>query len=325
LNKRISIWATAGFIVAYPPLVPIAGAQAYPMKPIRLILPVPPGGVADVAARPLVQQMSQSLGQQVIIDYRPGATGAIGLKLAASAPPDGYTLLWGSTNTMCMGPAYYGRTPPINEFAAISPVIVFHNLLVVHPSLPASTAPQLVKLARATPTPITFASAGTGSVNHLTAGMFQHLTKLKINHVPYKGGGPGLADVMGGHVDAMFATSPSAANHVRSGKLKALMVTSAARIEALPQVPSARDAGMPELVLSTWNGVLVPQGTPQSIINTLNSAIVSIASGKDMSERMALQAAQTYTMPPAQFDAVIRDDYAKWAAVVKATGIRGTE
>lgn len=305
--------------------MPEATAQSYPSKPLRIILPVPPGGVADVAARPLAHEMTQLLGQQVILDYRAGATGAIGIRAAATSPADGYTLLWGSTNTMCMGPAYYGKTPPINEFAAISPVIVFHNVLVVHPALPAKTTQQLIKLAKARPERLNFASAGTGSVNHLTAGMFAHLIGVKINHVPYKGGGPALTDVMGGHVDGMFATSPSAVSHLKDGKLKALMITSATRVKALPDVSSAPEAGVPGLVLSTWNGVFAPAGTPSTIVSSLNTTIVRIAGGKDMAERMATQAAQVYTLPPEKFAAAVRDDYAKWAAVVKATGIKGED
>ncbi|HEX2827502.1 MAG TPA: tripartite tricarboxylate transporter substrate-binding protein [Burkholderiales bacterium] len=302
-----------------------AGAQSYPSKPLRIVLPVPPGGVADVAARPLAHDMTQILGQQVILDYRPGATGAIGIGVAAKSPADGYTLLWGSTNTMCMGPAYYGKTPPIGEFTAITPVIVFHNVLVVHPALPARTTQQLVKLAKARAEKLNFGSAGTGSVNHLTAGMFEHLTGVKVNHVAYKGGGPALTDVMGGHVDGMFATSPSAVTHLKSGKLKALMITSEKRVAALPEVPSAPEAGIPGLVVATWNGVFAPAGTPPAIVGQLNTTIVKAAGGKDMTDRMTSVAAQVYTLAPEKFGAVVRDDYARWAAVVKATGIKGGE
>ena len=316
---HLSLATCASLLVAH------AMGQGYPAKPLRIILPVPPGGVADVAARPLAHEMTQILGQQVVLDYRPGATGAIGIKAAAGSPPDGYTLLWGSTNTMCMGPAYYGKAAPINDFTAITPVIVFHNILVVHPALPARSTQQLIRLAKARAEKLNFASAGTGSVNHLTAGMFQHLTGVKVNHVPYKGGGPALTDVMGGHVDAMFATGPSAVTHLSSGKLKALMITSDRRVGALPDVPSAPEAGVPGLVLSTWNGVFAPAGTPQPIVNQLNAAIVRIASGKDMTDRMAAMAAQVYTLTPEKFGAAVRDDYAKWSGVVKATGIRAEE
>jgi tripartite-type tricarboxylate transporter receptor subunit TctC len=323
--KSLTAIATCCIAVALAAWTPNAASQSYPAKPIRLVLPVPPGGVADVAARPLAQQMTQLMGQQVVLDYRPGATGAIGIRAAGTSPPDGYTLLWGSTNTMCMGPAYYGKTPPINDFTAISPVIIFHNLLVVNPALPVKNVAELVKLAKARPGTINFASAGNGSVNHLTAGMFQHLTRIKINHVPYKGGGPALTDIMGGHVEAMFATSPSATNHVKDGKLKALMVTSATRIASLPAVPSAPEAGVGELVLSTWNGVFAPAGTPQAIVNAINAAIVKAANDRDMVDRLAAQSAQVYTLAPEKFAVMVRDDYAKWAAVVKATGIKGEE
>jgi tripartite-type tricarboxylate transporter receptor subunit TctC len=306
-------------------LVTDAAAQGYPSKPLRIILPVPPGGVADVAARPLAHEMTQILGQQVILDYRPGATGAIGIGAAAKSPADGYTLLWGSTNTMCMGPAYYGKTPPINDFTAITPVIAFHNILVVHPALPARTTQQLIKLAKSRAEKLNFASAGTGSVNHLTAGMFEHLTGVKVNHVPYKGGGPALTDVMGGHVDALFATGPSAVTHLKSGKLKALMITSDRRVAALPDIPSAPEAGVPRLVVATWNGVFAPAGTPPSIVSQLNTTIIKVASGKEMSDRMAAQAAQVYTLPPEKFGAAVRDDYTKWSGVVKATGIKAEE
>lgn len=300
----------------------LASGQQYPAKPIRLILPVPPGGVADVAAWPLAQQMTQLLGQQIIIDHRPGATGAIGLRAVATAPADGYTLLWGSTNTMCMGPAYEGRGSPIADFSAITPVIVFHNILVVHPSLPAHNVRDLINLARSAPGKLNFASSGAGSVNHLSAGMFAYLAKVSVNHVPYKGGGPALTDVMGGHVEAMFATSPSAANYVKDGKLKALMVTSASRVPALPAVPSAPEAGVPGLVLSTWNGVLAPARTPTAVIDLLNTTIARVARTRDMAERMRAQAADVYTLKPAEFAEVVQKDYATWSEVVKATGIR---
>ena len=187
-----------------------AYAQQYPQKPIRLILPVPPGGVADIIARPLAQRLTQSLGQPVVLDHRPGATGAIGLGLAAKATPDGYTLLWGSTNTLCMGTALYAKSPPTDDYAAITPVIIFHNVLVVHPGVPANSVAELVALAKAKPDQLKFASSGDGSTNHLTAALFQSLTATRMTHVPYKGGGPALIDVLGGHVESMFATVPSA-------------------------------------------------------------------------------------------------------------------
>lgn len=197
--QRVLPWVMAAFGAT-------AHAQNYPQKPIRLILPVPPGGVADVVARPLAQRLTQELGQPVVLDHRPGATGAIGLGLAAKATPDGYTLLWGSTNTLCMGTALYAKSPPTDDYAAITPVIIFHNVLVMHPTVPANSVAELVALAKSRPEALKFASSGDGSTNHLTAALFQSLTQTKLTHVPYKGGGPALIDVLGGHVEMLFAT-----------------------------------------------------------------------------------------------------------------------
>jgi len=296
-------------------------AQNYPQKPIRLILPVPPGGVADVIARPLAQKLTQDLGQPVVMDHRPGATGAIGLGLAAKAAPDGYTLLWGSTNTLCMGTALYAKSPPTDDYAAITPVIIFHNVLVMHNAVPAASMAELIALAKAKPEALRFASSGEGSTNHLTAALFESLTKTKLTHIPYKGGGPALIDVLGGHVDGMFATVPSAVTYIRDGRLKALVVTSEKRETALPSVPSAKEAGLPGLIVSTFNGVLAPAGTPRSIVNTLHAAIKKAAQAPDMVERYAAQAAEVYITTPEQFATMIRNDFVKWGKFVKDIGL----
>lgn len=300
----------------------MAHAQSYPQKPIRLILPVPPGGVADVIARPLAQKLTQDLGQPVVMDHRPGATGAIGLGLAAKAAPDGYTLLWGSTNTLCMGTALYAKSPPTDDYAAITPVIIFHNVLVMNNAVPANSVAELIALAKARPEALKFASSGEGSTNHLTAALFQSLTQTKLTHVPYKGGGPALIDVLGGHVEMLFATVPSAVNYIRDGRLKALVVTSEKREAALPSVPSAKEAGVPGLIVSTFNGVLAPAATPRSIVNALNAAIKKAAHAPDMVERYAAQAAEVYTTTPEQFATMIRNDFAKWGKVVRDIGLR---
>jgi tripartite-type tricarboxylate transporter receptor subunit TctC len=297
-------------------------AQDYPRKPIRLILPVPPGGVADVIARPLAQKLTQDLGQPVVLDHRPGATGAIGLGLAAKATPDGYTLLWGSTNTLCMGAALYAKTPPTDDYAAITPVIIFHNVLVVHPAVPAQSVAELIALAKARPDALKFASSGDGSTNHLTAALFQTLTNTRITHVPYKGGGPALIDVMGGHVEAMFATVPSAVTYIKDGRLRALVVTGEKREAALPAVPGAVESGLPALIVSTWNGVLAPAATPRNIVMLLNAAIAKVAHTQDMVDRYAAQAAEVYTTTPEQFATIIRNDFAKWGKVVTDIGLK---
>jgi tripartite-type tricarboxylate transporter receptor subunit TctC len=313
--KRIFLILTCSALVT-------AHAQSYPQRPIRLVLPVPPGGVADVIARPLAQKLTQALGQSVVLDNRPGATGAIGLQLVAKAAPDGYTLLWGSTNTLCMGAALYAKSPPVDDYAAITPVIIFHNVLVINAAVPAKSVAELIDMARARPEELKFASSGDGSTNHLTAALFQSLTKTRITHVPYKGGGPALIDVLGGHVQAMFATVPSAVTYIRDGRLKALVVTSEKREGALPNVPAAAEAGLPGLVVSTWNGVLAPLATPRPIVALLNREIAKIAHAPDMVERYAAQAAEVYTTTPEQFATIVRNDFAKWSKVVKDIGLR---
>ena len=316
--KQISQGVLLVIIAAFGAM---AHAQSYPQKPIRLILPVPPGGVADVIARPLAQKLTQDLGQPVVMDHRPGATGAIGLGLAAKAAPDGYTLLWGSTNTLCMGAALYAKSPPTDDYAAITPVIIFHNVLVMHNAVPAASMAELIALAKAKPEALRFASSGEGSTNHLTAALFEALTKTKLTHIPYKGGGPALIDVLGGHVDGMFATVPSAVTYIRDGRLKALVVTSEKRETALPSVPSAKEAGLPGLIVSTFNGVLAPAGTPRSIVNTLHAAIKKAAQAPDMVERYAAQAAEVYITTPEQFATMIRNDFVKWGKFVKDIGL----
>ncbi len=312
-----------GLMCAVCVLSATAQAQNYPQKPIRLILPVPPGGVADVIARPLAQRLTQAFGQSVVLDNRPGATGAIGLQLVAKAAPDGYTLLWGSTNTLCMGTVLYAKSPPIDDYAAITPVIIFHNVLVVNPALPAKSVAELIEYAKARPEELKFASSGDGSTNHLTAALFQSLTGTKITHVPYKGGGPALVDVLGGHVQAMFATVPSAVAYIKDGRLKALVVTGEKREAVLPSIPSAVEAGLPGLIVSTWNGVLAPAGTPRNIVNMLNAEIVKIAHAPEMVERYAAQAAEVYTTTPEQFTTIVRNDFNKWSKVVKDIGLKG--
>src|SRR3954469_15641323 len=299
-----------------------AQAQNYPQRPIRLILPVPPGGVADVIARPLAQKLTQALGQPVVIDNRPGATGAIGLQLVAKAAPDGYTLLFGSTNTLCMGAALYAKTPPIDDYAAITPVISYHNVLVVNPAVPAKNLNELIEYAKARPDELKFASSGEGSTNHLSALLFQTLTQTKITHVPYKGGGPALIDVLGGHVQALFATVPSAVTYIKDGRLKALVVTSEKRESALPSIPSAVESGLPGLIVSTWSGVLAPAGTPRAIVNKLNSEFAKAVNAPDMVERYAAVAAEVYTTTPEEFAKVVRNDFAKWSKVVKDMGLK---
>ncbi len=301
-----------------------AFAQSYPAKPIRLVVPFPPGGPADSVARVLAQKLTEVLGQNVVVDNRAGATGTIGAGLVAKSPPDGYTLLLGTSNELAMSPGLFDKLPydPVKDFAPLSNVINFPNILVVNPHLPARTVAELVALARAKPGQLSFATSGIGSTNHLTGVVFQDIQKVKVNYVPYKGGGPAVTDLMGGHVDSMFATMPSVVPFVKSGKLKALVLTDNKHWPALPEVPSAKEAGVPDLIVITWNGVLAPAGVPDAVIAKLNADITTVANSTDMKERMKAQAAEIATTTPDVFAAMLRNDFAKWSKIIKQAGMR---
>ncbi len=301
-----------------------AFAQSYPAKPIRLVVPFPPGGPADSVARVLAQKLTEVIGQNVVVDNRAGATGTIGAGLVAKSPPDGYTLLLGTSNELAMSPGLFDKLPydPVKDFAPLSNVINFPNILVVNPHLPARTVAELVALARAKPGQLSFATSGIGSTNHLTGVVFQDIQKVKVNYVPYKGGGPAVTDLMGGHVDSMFATMPSVVPFVKSGKLKALVLTDNKHWPALPEVPSAKEAGVPDLIVITWNGVLAPAGVPDAVIAKLNADITTVANSTDMKERMKAQAAEIATTTPDVFAAMLRNDFAKWSKIIKQAGMR---
>jgi tripartite-type tricarboxylate transporter receptor subunit TctC len=302
----------------------ISSAQSYPAKPVRLVVPFPPGGPADSVARILAQKLTDALGQNVVVDNRAGATGTIGAGIVAKSPPDGYTLLLGTSNELAMSPGLFEKLPyePTRDFTPLSNVINFPNILVVNPHLPARSVAELVALARAKPGQLSFATSGIGSTNHLTGVVFQEIEKVKINYVPYKGGGPAVTDLMGGHVDTMFATMPSVVPYVKSNKLKALVLTDNKRWTALPEVPSAKEAGVPGLIVITWNGVLAPAGLPDAIVARLNTDIGTVANSTDMKDRMRAQAAEIGTTTPEEFAAMLRNDYAKWSKVIKQAGLR---
>jgi tripartite-type tricarboxylate transporter receptor subunit TctC len=257
----------------------------------------------------------------VVVDNRGGATGTIGASLVAKAPPDGYTLFLGTSNELVLSP--YEKMPydPIADFAPISGVISFPSVLVVHPSLPVRSVKEFVRFARVRPGKLNVATAGLGTTT-LSGEMFKQLTAISFAFVSYKGGGPAIVDLVGGHVDAMFATLPSAVAHIKSKRLRALMVTDRKRSPAAPEIPSAAESGFRDLVLLTWNGVLAPAGTPSAIIERLNHDIVAVMSTPEMRQRMLASAAEINTSSPQEFAAIIRDDLAKWSRLIQASGLR---
>lgn len=295
-----------------------AFAQSYPSKPVRLVVGWPPGGAADTMARPLAAKLGEALGRPVVVENRPGATGTIGGSLVAKAVPDGYTLLHASSNEIVLNP--YEKMPydPVADFAPISSVVAFPSILVVHPSLPVRTVKELIAFMRARPGKLNFATAGAGT-SHLTGELFKLRTGVSFTYVAYKGGGPAIVDLIGGHVEAMFATLPSAVGYVKSGKSKGLMVTNRKRSAAAPEVPAATEAGLPDMQALTWNGVLAPAGTPSPILDRLQREIATVMSTQEMKARMLQNAYEITTGSREAFARTIRDDLVLWTKLVKAS------
>jgi len=305
-------------------MAPNAGvAQTYPNKPVRLIIPFAPGGVADVIARPIADRLSRSLGQPVVVESRAGATGTLGAAYVAQSAPDGYTLLLGTTNEIAMSPTLYQSLPydPRTAFAPITSVAVFPNVLVVGKDTPFKTLADLIAAAKDKPGTLTFASSGIGSTNHLSAELFKREANINILHVPYKGGGPALIDVSGGHVTAMFATLPSAVSLIQSGVIRALAVTGSHRSDILPDVPTVIEAGLPGVVVTTWNGVLAPAGTPPGLLERLHKALADAVAEPSLKAAFAAVGAETELITPQEFAARIRTDFDRWSLVIKQADI----
>ena len=296
-------------------------AQTYPTKPLRLVVGWPPGGAADILGRIAAQQLSDALGRPVVVENRPGATGTIGATLVAKAPPDGYTLLLASSNEMVLSP--YEKMPydPVEDFAPVSLVIAFPSVLVVHPSLPVKSMKELIAFMRVRPGKLNFATSGVGT-SHLIGELFKSRAGVSFSYVAYKGGGPAVIDLIGGHVEGMFATLPSAVTYAKNGKLRALMVTDRKRSTTAPDIPAATEVGLPEMQALTWNGVLAPRGTPAPILDRLQRDVTAVMNAPDMKERMLLHAAEVTTTTRDEFARTIRDDLALWSKLIKAANLK---
>ena len=300
----------------------VADAAPWPDRPLRLVVPFPPGGVADVLARPLAQALGARLGQTVVVENRGGAAGTIGATAVARAAPDGLTLLFGTANELSMTPPLHRVLPydPRSGFAPVTPVAEFPNALVVRAASAITDIASLAAAARQKR--LAYASSGTGSTNHLSGALFAEQAGVEMTHVPYSGGGPALNDLIAGNVDLFFATLPSVTGHVRGGQLRVLLVTAPRRSPALPDAPSAPEAGMPDLLVSTWNGVLAPAGTPAPVVAKLHEAVLVALRDAGLRARYEAVGAEPLTASPAEFAALIDRDLARWTAVIRRAGIR---
>ena len=301
-----------------------ASAQSYPSRAARMVVPWTAGGTADLMARIASQKLSESLGQQFVVDNRPGAGGLIGTEQVAKAAPDGLTLLLATTAPNSVAPSLYAKLPfdPIKDFASISLMATTCYVLSVHPSMPVSNARQLVALAKARPGQLTFSSPGSGTPNHLSGEMLKMLTGIDMQHVPYKGSAQAIADVIGGQIALSFENIVVASPYVKSGRLKALAVTSAKRAGALPAVPTMADSGVPGFEAVGWFGVVVPAATPKDVVMKLNGEMARMLAAPDVKERISSLGAEVVSTTPEGMDEFNRAQIALWARVVKASGAR---
>src|SRR4051812_40320338 len=299
-------------------------AQTYPSKPVRLVVPFAAGGNVDITARQIAPGLSELLGQNFIVDNRVGAGGVIGAEVVAKAAPDGYTLMMGSNNTVSVAPSLYPKLSyhPVRDFAPISLVATTPFVLVVHPSVPAKTVRELIALAKARSGRLSMASGGTGSSNHLVGELFQALTGARFTHIPYKGGGPAGVDLMAGQVDLLFDQLSSSVGPIKSGRIRALAVTSAARTPTFPEIATAKEAGVGDFEVTNITGVLAPAGTSADIIGKLNAALLKVLAMPATRERFAGLALEAAPGTPEQFAAYIKEDFARWTKVVRDANIK---
>jgi tripartite-type tricarboxylate transporter receptor subunit TctC len=319
-SLRPLLLTAASLLVAFTTM---AAAQAdYPNRPVRLIIPFPPGGSNDVVGRMIGTQLSEKLGKQVIIDNRAGAGGVIGTEIASKAPADGYTLLVISLAHAVNPWLYKLPYDPLKAFAPIGVMGSGPNVVVVHPDLPVHSIKELVALAKQKPGDLQYASAGVGSFQHLGAELFKLEASVDMLHVPFKGGGPAMIDVVGGHTKVMFSSLVQTTPHIKSGKLRALGVGSKERSKVVPDVPSVAEAGVPSYEAVNWWGIVAPVGTPQPIIDKLHAALTAAQDSPEVEKQFASEGATVVKKSPAEFGAFLASETNKWEQVVKKGGIK---
>ena len=298
------------------------GAEPYPSRPLRLVVTVPPGGAADFIARLVGGRLAESLGQPVLVENRGGAGGTIAADAVAKSAPDGYTLLQNSITTHGVGPHLYARLPydPVKDFAPVSGIALLPLIMAINAELPPKSVAELISYSRSTN--LNFASSGNGGAPHMAAELFKNVTGAPLTHVPYKGSGPAVADLVGGRVQVMFDAAPSLIAHVRSGKLRVLAAASSERNRLLPDVPTFAELGYPKVAVSLWYGLLAPAGTPRPIIERLNKEVAKILETPEIGERLRSQGAEPMPGTPEAFASFMQEEMAKWAPVVKQAGVK---
>ena len=321
-TRRTGLKTLAAATLAVAGMGTALAADAYPDKPLTMIVPFSAGGTTDILARIVGQALGQELGQTIIIENKPGAGGNIGAQQASRAKADGYTLFMGTVGTHAINQALYKKLPydPAKDFAPLSRVANVPNLLVAHPSRPYKTVQEMIAYAKKHPGEVTYGSPGSGASPHVSGALFQSMTGAELTHVPYKGSAPAISDLLGNQIAVMFDNMPSAIQHVRSGKLRPIAVTTAKRSPELPDVPTIAEAGVPGYEATSWFGLWAVAGTPAPILTKLQTALTKVLKDPAVAKKIADQGGEVVIETPAQFDAFIKSEAAKWGKVVKESG-----
>jgi tripartite-type tricarboxylate transporter receptor subunit TctC len=302
-----------------------ASADAYPSRPIRIILLVVPGGGADITTRAVAQKLTDAWGQQVIVDNRPGGNGVVGMEIAKNANPDGYTLVLGTIGPVAVNPSLYAKLPydPVNDYTPIARAVSALNVLVVHPSMPAKSVKELIAHARANPGKLNYGSSGVGFADHLAGELFNKLAGVRMQHVPYKGGAPAMIDLVGGNIGLIFATVSTALPHMKSGRIRSLAVTFANRVEQFADIPTVAESGVPGFAVDNWYGFQAPRGVPTPIAMKLHSEINRIMTMADVTARLAGLGIFPFTLPThTAYGQYIQSEIKKYGEVVKGAGVK---
>lgn len=311
-----------GLALSGPATAAPADVDRYPERPIRMLVGFAPGGGTDTTARAIGQRLTAALGQQVVVDNRPGAAGNIAAEIVAKSPPDGYTLLMGTIAALAINPTLFGNLPfdPVRDFAPISQAVNSTNVLVVHPGVRATSVKDLIALAKTAPGKVLYGSSGVGGAGHLAGELFNTLAGVRMTHVPYKGGGPVMIDLLAGHVQCVFATAATAIPHIKAGKIRPLGVTTIKRAGMLPDIPTIAEQGLKGFDANNWYGILAPARTPHAIVNRLNAEIVRVLGDPELKQYLYAQGLDPAPTTPAQFGAYVKSEMGKWASIVRNAG-----